>query len=386
MNKKLIALAVAGACVAPAAMAQTANPVTLYGRVHVNVESVEATGTVPLPRRTRVQDEASRFGIRGTEDLGGGLSAFFQLETAFYVDQNVNTGAANGSTVSPFATRNSAVGLQGGWGSLLIGRWDTPLKVAANSMDPFGDVTWGGQAIAMLGSGAGGVSGQFDIRQQNVIQYWTPNWAGFSARLSMMANEGKNAASNPRSNGATVGYTRGPIFITYAYHELKDYNAYSNSAASATSGTKQSLNALLGTFTFGPVKVGGIYHKIKRTGYASTPATTYNDQKSWLANVVWTMGSNQLIFQHQNDKDGGAQSLATSPSCKADSIAWQYNFSKRTATYIQYAKIDNNDTGTCNSGTYPGTLNSAGALGVGVVNLPAGQDVKALSWGLAMNF
>ena len=44
MNKKLIALAVAGACVAPAAMAQTANPVTLYGKVYVTFESVSATG------------------------------------------------------------------------------------------------------------------------------------------------------------------------------------------------------------------------------------------------------------------------------------------------------------------------------------------------------
>jgi predicted porin len=382
MNKKLIALAVAGACVAPAAMAQTANPVTLYGRVHVNVESAEATGLVPLPRRTRVQDEASRFGIKGTEDLGGGLSAFFQLETAFYVDQNVNTGAATGNTVSPFATRNSAVGLQGGWGSLLIGRWDTPFKVAANSIDPFGDVTWGGQAVAALGSGAGGVSGQFDIRQQNVIQYWTPNWAGFSARLSMAANEGKTAAANPRSNGATVGYNRGPIMVSYAYHELKDYAAYSNSAAGA-SGAKQALNGLLGSFTFGPIKVQGLYHKIKRTGYG---ATSYSDQKSFVANIVWTMGNNQIIWQHGDNKNGGVTTLATQPSCKADAVAWQYNFSKRTATYIQYAKIDNNDTGTCNSGTYPGTLNSAGALGAGVVNLPAGQDVKALSWGLAMNF
>src|SRR6266851_8179150 len=57
MNKKLIALAVAGACVAPAAMAQTANPVTLYGRVHVTFESVEATGAGPLSRRNRVSDQ-----------------------------------------------------------------------------------------------------------------------------------------------------------------------------------------------------------------------------------------------------------------------------------------------------------------------------------------
>jgi hypothetical protein len=91
MNKKLIALAVAGACVAPAAMAQTANPVTLYGRVHVTFESVEATGTGAQVRRNRVQDEASLLGVRGTEDLGAGLKAFFQLETGFKADQNDTT-------------------------------------------------------------------------------------------------------------------------------------------------------------------------------------------------------------------------------------------------------------------------------------------------------
>jgi len=84
MNKKLIAVAVAGACVAPAAMAQTANPVTLYGIVYATIESVEATGgATPIVRRNRVTDQASRLGVRGTEDLGGGLKAFFQLETAF---------------------------------------------------------------------------------------------------------------------------------------------------------------------------------------------------------------------------------------------------------------------------------------------------------------
>src|SRR4051794_21171154 len=71
MNKKLIALAIAGACVAPAAMAQTANPVTLYGRVYVTLESVEAKSsgtTAAVARRTRVSDQSSLFGVRGTED------------------------------------------------------------------------------------------------------------------------------------------------------------------------------------------------------------------------------------------------------------------------------------------------------------------------------
>ncbi|MGZ5071815.1 MAG: porin, partial [Usitatibacter sp.] len=132
MNKKLIALAVAGACVVPAAMAQTANPVTLYGRVYATFEAVEASGgtAADVVRRNRVSDQASLLGVRGTEDLGGGLKAFFQLETSFKPDENN----------SVFAGRNSGVGLQGNWGSLLLGRWDTPYKVTTIAVDPFGDL------------------------------------------------------------------------------------------------------------------------------------------------------------------------------------------------------------------------------------------------------
>src|SRR5476651_660945 len=214
MNKKLIALAVAGACVVPAAMAQTANPVTLYGRVYVTFESVEAGGSAAgtLPRRERVSDEASLLGVRGTEDLGGGLKAFFQLETAFKPDQND----------SAFAGRNSGVGLQGAWGSILLGRWDTPYKVTVDAVDPWGDLTIGGITAGLNGSGVRGQQGQWDRREQNNIQYWSNTWGGFALRLSYMANEGRTATLNPRSNGASLTWTGGPVYVGYAYHQLYD--------------------------------------------------------------------------------------------------------------------------------------------------------------------
>ena len=197
MNKNLIALAVAGAFVAPAAMAQTANPVTLYGQVNVTLESVEVKGgSSPLPRRTRVEDQSSRLGVRGTEDLGGGLKAFFQLETAFRPDSNNTT----------FAARNSAVGLQGGWGSVLIGRWDMPFKSAAIAIDPWGDITIAGLTGVMSDGG------NFDRRDQYVMQYWSPTFGGFAFRLAGTANEGKTATLNPRDNGANVTFTRGPVY------------------------------------------------------------------------------------------------------------------------------------------------------------------------------
>ena len=174
MNKKLIALAVLGACGAPAVMAQTAK-------------------------------------------------AFFQLETGFHPEQNDVAGAA-----SSWAGRNSGVGLQGAWGSVLLGRWDTPYKVTTIAVDPYGDLTLGGITGAVSGSGVRGVQAQFDRRDQNVVQYWSPTMAGFAVRLSYSANEGRcttptaTGCVNPGSNGGSVTWTGGPIYVGYAYHELKD--------------------------------------------------------------------------------------------------------------------------------------------------------------------
>jgi predicted porin len=354
MNKKLIAVAVAGACVAPAAMAQTANPVTLYGRVHATFESVEQSGpnaAATFVRRNRVSDQASLLGVRGTEDLGAGLKAFFQLETAFKPDENNTT----------FAARNSGVGLQGPWGSLLLGRWDTPYKVVSTAIDPFGDVTLGGWTAAMNGSGVRGVQGQFDRREQNNVQYWSPNWAGIAIRLSYMANEARTATLNPRSNGASITYTGGPVYVFYTYHEFKDL-AFAGTPATFL---KQTGNEVGGSFTFGPIKLGAAYEKLKRTPGGTTVGLT--DHKAWAANIVWTFGNNQLIFQHQHAQDGETIG-AVQPNCKVNAGGYQYNFSRRTFFLAEYAKIDNNAVGTCNFGVTPGSIggNSAGAEAKGI--------------------
>jgi len=352
MNKKLIALAVAGACVAPAAMAQTANPVTLYGRVYVTLESVEAKGgnAGAVDRRTRIEDQSSLLGVRGTEDLGGGLKAFFQLETAFRPDSNDTT----------FAARNSGVGLQGGWGSVLMGRWDMPFKTATIAVDPFGDLTIGGLNATL--SSTNSTRAQFDRREQNVLQYWSPSFGGFAFRLAGSANEGKGCTTsgspavtvctNPRDYGANVTFTRGPVYVFYAYEEHKDISA---------AVSKEDANALGGSFEFGAFKLGGQYQEIKKTGTTK--------MKNYMVNGVFTFGANQLILQYMNSKDGASSSVATQPDCDNASIGWQYNFTKRTFFLAQYTKIDNNDTGTCN-------------FGANRLTISAGQDPQGVSLGL----
>lgn len=352
MNKKLIAVAVAGACVAPAAMAQTANPVTLYGRVHATFESVESSGPTAatnLPRRNRVSDQASLLGVRGTEDLGGGLKAFFQLETAFKPDQNDTT----------FAARNSGVGLQGGWGSALMGRWDMPMKATVIALDPFGDLTPGGYKTTMADRG------NFDVRAQNVIQYWSPSWAGVALRLASTTNETRTATADPRMTGASLTYTGGPVYIVGAYERHKDGTSASGTSGltPGTPGYRETGYALGGSFNIAAFKIGALYEKFKKDGR--------DDQKAWMANVVWTLGNNQLIYQHGVSKDGRLNGATTEePDCHSDAFGWQYNFSKRTFTLLQYTTIKNNSTNNCN------LANTA------MPNMVAGQDPKALAFGI----
>ena len=334
MNRKAVVMAAMFAsAVAPFANAQE-DAVSLYGRVYVTFESVEARGGgTPLASRTRVADQFSNLGVRGSESLGGGSRAFFQLETAFKPDQNDTT----------FAARNSGVGLDGVFGRVLLGRWDTPFEDVTSTVDAFGDLTNGGVSAALNGSGVANQQGTFDRRDINVVQYWSPKLAGFKLNASYSANEGRSASPctgrasgscNPWRAGASLAWSNGRVFAAYAYDEQDDI------AFGPVTPHKQTGNALMGSVLVGPVKVGAIYEEFRRDGFST--------QKAWLGNAIWILGAHRFIYQYQEARDGGAAGLQ--PRCHVNSVAYQYHFSKRTFLIAQYVDVSNNASATCNFG------------------------------------
>ncbi|AMS33295.1 hypothetical protein AEM42_14505 [Betaproteobacteria bacterium UKL13-2] len=361
MNKKLLALAVAGATLAPAAMAQTANPVTLYGRMFVMFENVKADGgtAAPVGSRNRVNSNGSSLvGVRGTEDLGGGLKAFFQWETEVRLEQND----------SPFSTRNSAVGLQGAFGSVLLGRWDTPFKLANASLDPFGDTTLAGYTSAMSDRG------NFNRREQNVVQYWSPTWSGFALRASYSANEGKTATVSPVVTSLSATYTQGPIYLSTAWEKHKDiFRNYTGSAANVA-GADETGMSLAGHVTFGAVRVGGLIQKFKKNGGGTTRTS---DQKSQMFNIIYTAGKNQFVYQMQRSKDGATRATAatalTEPDTKVNSLGYYYNFSRRTSLVAVYTQTKNNTAGL-------------GNFGANTLTIGADQDPRGFAIGLRHTF
>lgn len=350
MNKKLIALAVVGAVFAPEAMAQSANPVTLYGRAWVMFNNVKATGgAVQLTARNTVVNESSLIGIRGTEDLGGGLKAMFQLEMGFAPEENATTVASLSPAPtttpisinnSPVTGRNSGVGLTGGFGTVILGRWDTPFKSSQIQADPFGQNTIGNQ-LSILGTGT------FNRRETNTLQYWSPVMSGVQAKVMYGANEGKNndaaakaatatafaqpanVAANPHMYSASLQYASGPIMVSYAYEQHKDQRG-----STITAGVTERGDNIAATLTFGPVKIGLDSQKIK--------STDRTDKKASTAAITYTMGKNEFMAQVGRLKNGAAPTATLQPDTKLQAVGWNYNFSKRTTFMARYAYQKNN--------------------------------------------
>ena len=168
MNKKLMAVAVAGALAVPALAFAQASTVQVYGKITYEYGVSSGNGR-PNVDYADVPG-GSAIGFKGEEKLGGGLSAWFQCESSADVRGMDQTG---------FCTRNSAVGLKGAFGNVHFGRWDTPMKRALN-MGTVGATETGllGMSwVAFGGSGGADATASADTIQR---QRWKRREAGLS--------------------------------------------------------------------------------------------------------------------------------------------------------------------------------------------------------------
>jgi len=204
MQKKIIALAVAG-LVSGAAFAQS--NVTIYGQMNASYDNV-STNAPGQDTLNRVSSNSSRLGFKGEEKLGSGISAVFQIENAINLDAGATT---------TLATRNTFIGLKGGFGTALAGNHDTPYKLSTGSLDPFADTIADANNIISSSNG----TNVRDLRLGNVLAYISPTWSGFHAAIATsMLNESGNAAlSNPKAWSMTGIYSNGPLFLSLAWEK-----------------------------------------------------------------------------------------------------------------------------------------------------------------------
>jgi predicted porin len=347
MQKKLIALAIASAFAAPGAFAATSH-VDIYGTIDLSMAYVD-TGISGVDKSFSLVSNVSRIGFKGSEDLGGGMSAIWQVETNLYPD-----GMSSNSFTS---LRNSFVGLHGNWGTFLMGKHDTPVKLLGRSVDNFGNSL--ADSRNLLGADYYYGKPEFDLRAPNVIAYGTPNFSGVSALLAYVTSVGTTgncAASQGDTNfdcnkldaySGYVKYENGPLMVGGGYEK---HNFQVNGEGD-TPTTDESIWRLVGSYTIGDFKLAAqydnsddsnaVYHYQKRDGYGLFANYT-------LGNVV--LKANYL-------KAGGVSGVSSSDAHQW-TVGADYNLSKRTTIYGFYAKVNNGDNSWYGMGVGAGTSKS----------------------------
>ncbi|MBN2865164.1 MAG: porin [Thiotrichales bacterium] len=207
MKKNIIALAIATAVAAPAAFADAP---TVYGQLNLNINAEDRTGDKGLT----VDSVASRLGIKGSEDLGDGLKAIYMIE--FGLD-----GVADGANSSQaLSNRNQYLGLAGSFGTVLLGRHDTPTKMIQPD-DLFND------GAADVNQMTGGVLNG-EVRASDVAAYVSPEFSGFKVIAAAVMDEGTASTMSGEQVGdwvnvaLTYGSTKKGLYAAAAWQDLGD--------------------------------------------------------------------------------------------------------------------------------------------------------------------
>ncbi len=340
MKKSLFALAAVGAF---AGAAQAQSSVTVYGILDVGyvggnakATTVNASGTQVTPAETvsllgQSAQTTSRLGFRGTEDLGGGTTAFFTFETGLQPNQ---------STLSSFNNRQAFIGLgQKGLGNARIGTQYTPIHEAvaatgANQQNNLvGDVIYPqNTGLTNRDGSATNANAGYTVRANNMIRFESENISGFKGKAFYVANSrNENQTTYSASSSATataayingLGYTGGntnstgwglgidfniqKFLITANYQSFKTENSWTNQDNLAVVGTT------VGALPAGSANVGAA--AVRSQAVQTGELTNLNDNQ-WYAGATYDFGILKAYAQYINRKissglDGNAYEKRT---------------------------------------------------------------------------
>ncbi|HYL89189.1 MAG TPA: porin [Burkholderiales bacterium] len=399
MQKKLLTLAVTGALAAPCiAMGQGSGPpqasVEVYGTINMAIGKFKYTGATNTTgaasgpadvSKWDVAQGASNYGLRGRESLGGGLTAWFQIE------ENAPMERSNNIAITP-ASRNSAVGIQGNWGNVFLGQWTTPWA-DLDGLWAIGTVGFWGPVTSIIGrrettgtapnpncinnqssggfiapgvpaagivcdavESVGGVGHPFWRRPSQAVVYQSPVFSGLQFKVLYQTNESK-ATSNATTNAdpsmvstslqwAGMG---GRARVGAAIDRHKDFTV---------AGKTDTGFAIKGGYNFGVVDVGLAYEnytyktalsdcKTKSYGIALaipvgmgtirgsySKATAITGTYAGAQATAFTVGGScgpTVTAANQADQNGA----------KEFNIGYEHRFSKRTNVGIGYAAVKN---------------------------------------------
>jgi predicted porin len=333
MKKNIIALAIASAVAAPVAFADAP---TVYGQVNVAIDSLDNNGM-------KTTDRDSRLGIKGSEDLGNGLKAVYKMEFGIKVADEFKISG-----------RNAYVGLAGGFGTVLVGRHDTPLKMS-QAKDLFGDNTYADMGKKNMANGLGYIGKAGEVRADNVVAYVSPSFAGvkivaagISAESAALPTADDSTLANAYSVAAMYGSTKSGLYLAAAY----------NSFADSIVALEMKETRLSAQYKTGGL-IGNVTYQTFEDGDSTDRA---NEGTNIQAQIGYTMGKLTPKVKYSTVDSA----ISTTKDASAFAVGLNYALGKKTTGYVEYVSSDKNMTAA--------------------TGYAAGEETTAISVGLVHKF
>ena len=311
--------------------------VTVFGVVDTAVRHVSNSGVGSIKSLVSGANQTSRFGVRGSEDLGSGLSAGFHLESGIAAD----TGVAGASApAGQFWERRATVSLtKKGLGELRLGRDFVPTYTTWSRHDPFGFVGSAASSNLISASPTGAIRSAFGtapnvlVRSNNAVQLLLP--AGVvgpvDGGLMIAAGEGGTAANGQyKLSGARIGFAAGKFYATAGTLSAEH---------SLSAGNKFKDNVIGASYDFGVAKLSSAWRQFK-FGTAK--------QTNLLLGGTVPMGTGEIRMSYQRvDMDGtvGATNISANDATQLG-LGYVHSLSKRTVAYTTVARVSNKGAAT----------------------------------------
>jgi predicted porin len=375
MKKKTIALAIS-ASLSGAAFADS--NVTVYGILDGTFDVISVSGGqagVPAkgtPSYNRVTSNGSRLGFKGTEDLGNGMSAFFQIES------NAKFDAGGGLDTA----RDSFLGLKGNFGAVKLGNFSGPNRDLASKLDVVIHSDGIAENSAIFGK-LGGFGSYFDTRYTNSIAYITPKFSGFEGTLHYQANENKSEEPGKGINSSLyeigLKYDNGPVFVGLAHGQLNENNETGTGSFKMGLDAKTTETRVGGSYKFDAASVRLMYGHTKAEGSLGE-----------LKQNVWGIGgtynvtpNGKLLAQYYSADDLSGNRTGSADLSETGAKFWvlgyEHSLSKRTTLIAHYAQMKNDNRTSTVAGAGKGYDFGDGKTGF------TGNDVKLSGLQLGVN-
>lgn len=309
MNKKLLSAVVAASLLAPA-VASANTDWQFYGRAHVSVDWLDDGQESAL----NVNSNSSRIGFKASHELTPSLKALFQVEQEIRYDNGAGS----------WGSRDSFVGLEGDFGMLRLGFFDTPLKIVRGQVDMFGDQIGDGRNMTRLRDGYSGGDYDFDTRFRNGIHYRTPKFGNMHADLHYSTNTSAGITNDNDDDAisAALSYDANGLYLAGAYEVKND-----------TSSNAMRFGA---KYTTGAFTIAGLaqFATIKDSVLVDDQdISTYGIGASYAMNDKWTL-KGQYYWLSADGSDRDANMAA---------IGLDYRIARPFRLMFAYAATSNDD-------------------------------------------